>query len=557
LKNGKVGSDYNTQLSVSGVSGVQTWIVSVGKLPDGLNLSAIGAITGNPTKAGSFDFTAQVTDDKKSSASQQFTIIIEPQSSITSFCCTSTPGTNYSEVFLIALVGLSYWMAMVVVRWHRIAQPSREFLRAKIAGDLADLSLYPLLKDEPPGDRDQIRYVLLQAGLAISPGTAGRSIWYRAANFLLWSRGEEMAAWTYLHNAEVKTVNYMPLETVTTRLEAVEQQLRTFDDPICLAIANNVHAALTATNPASDLTRLRALLVVAITSVYSHSDASASDDISWQNKTSWLVGAGIFLLIVLTIAVPNHSILLIVGGVGGLVSRMTRSLDRKSVPTDYGASWTTLFLSPVSGALGAWAGVLLTEFAVSLQVLGDAFKSDFVNPCNTHTLAIAFVFGFSERLLDGVLDKLEEKSGAVPPRVASVQPSTSTELTGGLGITPTVLPQGTVGVDYPGQLTASGTSGPLTWTLADDDKFPDGLNWKSNSENPASIVGKPTKSGTFVFTVQVSDQSNKTAKQSFTVVIVDAPPGNAGGQGNGQNGGNNGGMQQGEPGDQNQPPGDH
>src|SRR6516162_1471036 len=58
-------------------------IVSVGKLPDGLNLSAIGAITGNPTKAGSFDFTAQVTDDKKSSASQQFTIIIEPQSSIT------------------------------------------------------------------------------------------------------------------------------------------------------------------------------------------------------------------------------------------------------------------------------------------------------------------------------------------------------------------------------------------------------------------------------------------------------------------------------------------
>lgn len=96
---------------------------------------------------------------------------------------------------------------------------------------------------------------------------------------------------------------------------------------------------------------------------------------------------------------------------GGLLSRLSRSLNRKDVPTDYGASWTTLFLSPVAGALGAWSGILLSGLAVKLNVLGSIFNVDWAEaPCQTMTLAIALVFGFSERLLDTVFEGIEGKS---------------------------------------------------------------------------------------------------------------------------------------------------
>ncbi len=574
LPDGKVETDYSAKLeSTGGSTTLRKWRVIKGVLPFGLNLAEsgdqAGTITGKPTKSGSFAFTVEVEDEGKtgessapnasnapdasnaappSTASQQLSIVVDPQfgSTIASLLCcgtetsasknvtsTTSPAKIISlEAVLIAIVGLAYWFAMVVIRWHRIARPSREFLRAKIASDLAELSLYPPQQEERPGERDQVRGVLLKAGLAISPKIANRSDLYRLSNFLFWSRGEEMAAWTCLHSAEVRMVACMPFETVITRLEATEQQLRLFvNDSPSIALAESIRQALTATNPTTDITRLRALLVGALTIVYQHSDASATDDISWQNKTSWLVGSGVFLLIVLTIVIPSHSILLIVGAVGGLVSRMTRSLDRKSVPTDYGASWTTIFLSPVSGALGAWSGVLLTELAVSMQVLGDVFKSDFANPCNTHTLAIAFVFGFSERLLDGVLDKIEEKTGVVPPRAASGPPSTtsptSPNLTGGTGLAIATkdLPKGMVDSDYTGQLTATNPSGAVTWTVIDG-TLPDGLDWKSITENPATIIGRPKKADTFKFTVQASDAINKTATQQLTIVINPATSNN-------------------------------
>jgi hypothetical protein len=412
---------------------------------------------------------------------------------------------------------------MVVVRWHRVATPSREFLRAQIAGDRAELNLLPAQTDQDPGDwRSQINDLIEQASRAISPKAVGRSNAYRLANFLFWSRGEEMSAWTYLHSAEVKMARYFRPEIVITRLEAVEQQLRTFNDAPCLALADNIRHALTATNPSTDLTRLKALLDGGLTTVYQHADNSATNDISWQNKTSWLVGCGIFVLVVVTIAVPNHGILLIVGGVGGLVSRMTRSLDRKSVPTDYGASWTSLFLSPVTGALGAWAGILIVDLAAQLNVLGPVFKADFATPCNTQTLAMALIFGFSERLLDGVLDKLEEKTGVVPPRNPPTTPPTPPTGGGATDLAITTqsqdLPKGTVGTDYTAQLTTSGATGDVKWSVGDG--LPDGLNL--TDEKAGTIIGKPAKVGTFNFAATATDGSGNTKTQPLTITVEDA-----------------------------------
>ncbi len=80
----------DTTLSVQGGTAPFTWSVSAGTLPPGLTLAASnGAITGTPTKAGTFDFTVKVVDstDPPLTATQAQTITIAAD------CATPAPST--------------------------------------------------------------------------------------------------------------------------------------------------------------------------------------------------------------------------------------------------------------------------------------------------------------------------------------------------------------------------------------------------------------------------------------------------------------------------------
>jgi len=60
---GTVGTAYTTTLQASGGTTPYSWSISSGALPAGLTLAAAsGTISGTPTTAGSFSFTAKVTD---------------------------------------------------------------------------------------------------------------------------------------------------------------------------------------------------------------------------------------------------------------------------------------------------------------------------------------------------------------------------------------------------------------------------------------------------------------------------------------------------------------
>jgi len=75
LAPGTVGEAYAANLFADG--GVQPfqWAIVAGQLPPGLSLKG-NTISGTPTTVGSFTFTAQVTDDEGSTASQEFTIVV-------------------------------------------------------------------------------------------------------------------------------------------------------------------------------------------------------------------------------------------------------------------------------------------------------------------------------------------------------------------------------------------------------------------------------------------------------------------------------------------------
>ena len=62
LDAGSVNAGYSAMLSAAGGTGTTNWSIVSGTLPSGLTLSALGAITGTPTTAGTSTFTVQASD---------------------------------------------------------------------------------------------------------------------------------------------------------------------------------------------------------------------------------------------------------------------------------------------------------------------------------------------------------------------------------------------------------------------------------------------------------------------------------------------------------------
>jgi subtilisin family serine protease len=79
------------------------------------------------------------------------------------------------------------------------------------------------------------------------------------------------------------------------------------------------------------------------------------------------------------------------------------------------------------------------------------------------------------------------------------------------------LPDGQVGVAYSANLEASGGVTPYNWTIIDG-MLPDGLTLDSEA---GVISGTPTKTGTFDFTIEVTDAVGYTATSDLSITIVE------------------------------------
>src|SRR5205085_11217656 len=74
---GTVGVNFSATLQASGGTPPYNWSVS-GNFPPGLVLQSSGAISGNPSTAGVYSFTAKVSDSAPTSATAQLSINILP-----------------------------------------------------------------------------------------------------------------------------------------------------------------------------------------------------------------------------------------------------------------------------------------------------------------------------------------------------------------------------------------------------------------------------------------------------------------------------------------------
>ena len=133
LPGGTVSTAYSATVSASGGTAPYSWSISAGALPVGLSLGiSNGIISGTPTTAGSFSFSAQVTDSTsptRQAATQPFTLTIAPAavqysvllnwdastSSVTGYNVyrSMISGSGYVKVNSSPVLGLTYTDATV------------------------------------------------------------------------------------------------------------------------------------------------------------------------------------------------------------------------------------------------------------------------------------------------------------------------------------------------------------------------------------------------------------------------------------------------------------
>lgn len=100
LPSAAIGSSYSVTLTASGGQQPYTW--SATGVPPGLTLAASGILSGTPTAAGAFNFTATVKDNTGAQQSQNFSVTVN--SSASGFTITNTAfpsgviGQPYSQL---------------------------------------------------------------------------------------------------------------------------------------------------------------------------------------------------------------------------------------------------------------------------------------------------------------------------------------------------------------------------------------------------------------------------------------------------------------------------
>jgi len=105
LPNATESVAYSQSLAASGGTSPYTWSVASGALPTSMSLSSSGTISGTPTVAGSFPFTAAVKDSTGTAASASFSINVVTAAAPT--VSISSPANGATVSGTVAVSGLA------------------------------------------------------------------------------------------------------------------------------------------------------------------------------------------------------------------------------------------------------------------------------------------------------------------------------------------------------------------------------------------------------------------------------------------------------------------
>lgn len=301
----------------------------------------------------------------------------------------------------VILVCLAYGIGVWLLQLHRVVPP-RDWLLQRIS-DLRTRANTEDWKD--PAE--------------VAKNLEGLRRWIDKPWFLV-PTSRVQAGWRQVHSIEDAHVIELPEAAVDEQLETMRIRLDAISSDEAKSLKKRIDSALREHDDGSKeptLPQKRALLQQASILRHNDRDSDHEDLASLLAKGVWLTILSLALIVALAILFGRESFFLM-GTAGALVSRLTRVLRQRPKANDYGAGWSTLILSPAAGALAGWLGVLLVVALAGdpLNVLDDRFGELWDDPTDVLGLVTAFVFGFSERLFDRLLETTTTQFGKTLPK---------------------------------------------------------------------------------------------------------------------------------------------
>jgi hypothetical protein len=228
------------------------------------------------------------------------------------------------------------------------------------------------------------------------------------------------AGWRNVHEVSAELVLTDSDALVYERLASACSQLKGIPGERAKDLVKRIEGAL-AEEPTADeggrSSNRRELLREADLFRHDTNDRNYEDLAGLLGKAVWLTLVALAIVVGLAVLFDRESYFLF-GAAGALISRLSRVLKRRPSASDWGAEWSTLVLSPAAGAVAGWMGVLVTSVLARepFGVLSDHFIGPWNNASQPLGFAVAFVFGFSERLFNRLLGTAVTQVGGALPK---------------------------------------------------------------------------------------------------------------------------------------------
>ena len=520
LPTGQVGVPYSAMLTASGGTPPYTWAITAGALPPGLTLNTVtGVISGTPTTAGAYAFTATVTDSTGATASAALTITV-----------TTVPGQLVITTFVLpfASAGVAYSATLAA------------------SGGIPPYTWSIPVESLPPG-------LALNAATGVISGTPTTPGVYAFNATVTDTAG----------NTATKSLSITVLSTLaiaTTSLPAGEVGVAYSATLAASGGIPTYNWAVTAGSLPAGLTLNATTGGVSGTPTVSGTSTftvTVTDSAGTTDSASLSITIAVAVSITTTSPLPTGEVgvaytttIAATGGVtpyawsitaGALPAGLTLNASTGVISGTPTASGTATFTVKVADSVGGTASVTFTLTIVAAVTITTT------SPLPTGEVGVAYTTTVAAT--GGVTPYTWSVSAGLPPGlglntstgVISGTPTTTgtytftVTVTDSLGGTDSVtftltivahvtitttspLPTGEVSVPYSDTLTATGGATPYTWAVTAG-TLPAGLTLNATT---GVISGTPTTAGTVTFTVTVTDSVGGTASASLTMTIATA-----------------------------------
>ena len=490
LPNGAPGTPYSETITASGASGAVTFDVVSGTLPPGLTLSAAGLLSGTPTTAGSFGFTARATEAGGCFGTRAYTVAINCASVVVSpvYLPDGAVGSAYSAALFASntLPPATFTVTAGALPAGLTLAPNGQITGTPTTAGPAMFTIGCVDAAGCTGSRSYMVDIFATPPVSsVAPETGGLAI--SSANPcvsvpIVYTRGEST-----------------PVRGLTVSLQF---------DPAQLALCGAVDSSFV-------LGSFFAGFGNAHLDVTDQGGGAYTVDVALLGAPCGITTGGTLFTVKLQSAGPD--------GLAPITVTRVKSRDcaNAAVPVLAGApdtlriQNTDITLSPVnlpnalvgtpySQAITAESGLAPFTFTVASGTLPAGLSlstAGLLSGTPTATGNAAFTIAVAD-------------AGGVPGSRAYTMSVTCPPI----AVSPGTLPDGQVGVPYAQTFSATGGNAPYTFAVSVGE-LPDGLTLSAAGE----LTGTPTTQGAAVFSVIAADAFGCTGDETYTLPVFTDP----------------------------------